>query len=202
MPQATGIVGRKSGATGEQAHRIDPVGSLITADGAGRYMDAVLSGNVYIAVTTAAAAFGATLSATTTTGIINPVGSGKNLVLLRLGVALSTQPTLGTGVTLAASSTLVPTVTASASMTIKNALLSGGNPSSVVIACAATANVLTGTPFAVYPLTVSSATTVAPPPTDNEFAGLFIVPPGGAVGINCTAATSGWATFVWHELPV
>jgi len=191
--------------------RLGKCAEMFVADAHGRYYDAVKRGNVYMAVNTAAGAL--TLNSTTGTGLFvyNPPTSGKNLVLMRLCVALGSLPagaaplilTGGAQAALPATTWTLLTGTGAVNGVLA-AFMGNANKSIAQAASAAQAvpNVIQrwipGGPAATV-----AASTAFPPFIVDDIAGELIVGPGQLIGLQCltTAITVG-AALTWEEVPV
>lgn len=184
--------------------RADRTGAQIVADGHGRYTEAVLRGNVFIAHNVAAQAVSVGL-ATTYTGLMlsNPHGSGKLLALLAAQfaisvaeVAIATQHLIG-GV----SQTGVTHTTPLAAPGIQNAYLGGGAGAVGKVDSAATIP----TPGYIAALRSGFTAGALGGPGMGQLAdlgGLIIIPPGGFVGIGALTAITGFGMLVWEELDI
>jgi len=186
-------VGR-SGRTGEQ----------VVTDAHGRYYEAVKRGNVYIAHNVAAQAVSVAL-ATTYTGLMlsNPLGSGKDLVLLQAQFAISvaeaaiaTQHLIGGW-----SATAVTHTTPLAAPGIQNAYLNGNSNSVAKVDSAATI------PTPAYLVALRAGFTAAAlggPGMGSvaDLGGVLVIPPGGFVGIGALTAVTGFGYLAWEEIPI
>jgi hypothetical protein len=180
--------------------------ATMTQDAHGRYQDAVRRGNVYIAALTAITAL--SVNSTTFTGLAlaNPVGSGKNLVLLNLmavlGVALPTtavQLILTGGAQAAAITTNL--------VTIRNAFIGGGGTGVGVASSGATIQTASLMRWLYGSLPATSGTqatpTFAPPFLKDEIAGEIILAPGQLISLQAlTTLTSVGAQLSWEEIPI
>lgn len=178
-------------------------GETSVADAHGRYMEAVKRGNVYIAHNVAAQAVSVAL-ATTYTGLVlsNPVGSGKDLVLLGAQFAISVAEVAVASQHLIGgwSATAVTHTTPLAAPGIQNAYL--GGPSGVAkVDSAATIP----TPNYILPLRSGFTAGALGGPGMGQIAdlgGLIIVPPGGFIAIGALTAVTGFGALIWEETPV
>lgn len=180
-------------------------GEVSTADAHGRYMEAVKRGNVFIAHNVAAQAVSVAL-ATTYTGLVlsNPLGSGKDLVLLGAQfaitvaeVAIASQHLIGGY----SATTSVTHTTPLAAPGIQNAYLGGGNAPVGKVDSAATIP----TPNYLLPLRSGFTAGALGGPGMGlivDLGGLIIVPPGGFVAIGALTAVTGFGALVWEEQPV
>ncbi|MES2348487.1 MAG: hypothetical protein V4641_13070 [Pseudomonadota bacterium] len=129
-----GKVGPQVGADGAKFElRQDRLGALVIASRGGAYREAVARGNVYIQAVKSATVTATTdispLPATTgraLVGVINPLGSGKNISILEIGIAtvsgtpggpfyIDVVPNCGVAASLAASSSPVNALSLQAS---------------------------------------------------------------------------------------
>lgn len=180
-------------------------GAQMIQESHARYQDAVRRGNVYTVANQAVLAL--SVNSTTATGLIltNPAGSGKNLVLLELCVALASSPA-GIAV-LAIVGTAGPGAAANVTHTtpittgFRNALFGGANGSVALVDSAATVpavqylRAVPGGPIASTPLTA--------PFIKDEIAGALTIAPGGCISLqSTTTAISVMASLTWEEVPV
>lgn len=182
----------RSTRTGEQA----------VSDAHARYMEAVLRGSVFLAHNVAAQAVSVAL-ATTYTGLVlcNPLGSGKNLVLLAAQfavsvaeVAIASQHLIGGW-----SATAVTHTTPLAAPGIQNALLGGGQNSVAKVDSAATI------PTPNYLLPIRSGFTAGALGGPGmgaliDLGGLLILKPGAFAAIGALTALTGFGGLVWEEV--
>jgi len=200
------------------AMRIGALGDQITSNLHGQYFEQAVRGNLYSfgMTSTALSANTITLTATTTPiiGVWNPVGSGKNLVLLKAKC----------GITAAGNSAVAPGAFVWASSINNAALTLGSNPfnrltmaNSGSIAKAFTiATALTGLTnnlviqqaSAFGTLVAAQGATATPMvsgDTVEEFDGAWIVPPGGVLALLNTVSTttiSVASMLLWEEVPI
>ena len=184
-------------------------GGLRTTDAHGRYVDAVLSGRVFVACNQAVGTLQTGLTtAQTGLGLFNPQSSGKRLaILLASCVVTVAQPTTATVMGLCANTNTIQAVpTSQTAAVVRNALL-GSNAS-------CTAQAMTAGTLAVAPVAVSTMGTVVTGAITTvsmeaaffrEYAGSLIVEPGVYIGFYTSiapAATSFWGEIVWEEIPI
>lgn len=184
-------------------------GAQRTSDAHARYMDAVLSGRVFIAANQALVTLQTGLTtAQTGLGIFNPQASGKRLILWSAScVNAVAQPTSGSVLGLcAATNTIQAVPTSQTAAVVRNALLGA---SAVSAASAFTAGTLAAAPVAISILGISytGAITVSTgvAPFYRDYAGAIVVEQGsylGFFGAVAPAATSFWGELVWEEVPV
>lgn len=177
-----------------------------------RYGALTWSGFVFSVGQTAAAAL--TAVGTTTTGLTlwNPLGSGKNLVLIDVtaGITPVTLATVGVQVMLGGGlQTATPTF--GSSLTPVNNLLGAGQGSIAKAGTGSTTIAPTPSPLRVVGswestvLTTSGGATGTASTLKDEIAGAVIVSPGFVVtlyGIGTVADATVNAVFTWAELPV
>lgn len=178
------------------------LGELITQELHGRYYEQAYRKNMFWAANQAAQAISVAL-ATTYTGLClsNPAGSGVNLVLNKVGIALSVAPAaiapmglitgfLSTGL-VTHTTALVPACTF---------IGSGQNPVGKVDAAAT----LVGTP-AWTKMLMGGFTAAALPsagPTLIDLEGAVIIAPGAYAAIGALTAVTGLFSIGWEEVPV
>jgi len=176
-------------------------GEVIATDAHGRYHEAVSRGNCFFAANQAAATFAVGLTTTTVTSfaVTNPVGSGKNLSLLQVEfinnsvivavVGLSVMPISATA------------VTQNTALVVRNAFIGNGSIGAGLAASGVTfpnAAVVAKALFA----TVSTSTTVTPPPSVYDLGGSILLAPGTACAVLSNTASTGFISMLWEELPI
>jgi hypothetical protein len=182
--------------------RAEQTGATVTQDAHGRYQEAVLQGNVYTAANTAVQAL--SLNSATATGLVlsNPAGSGKNLVLLKVDVALASLPAGQSNLILTANTNPSAAATVHTTpITPKNCLLGGATGVGLVDSAAT----LPVAPTILKPITGVAATVAAstsfPPLISVDIGGEYIVAPGCTISLQClTTAISVVAGFTWEEV--
>lgn len=202
----TGLQNNSQGVS-PSSLRQEKAGSLIIGSGIADYQELVFQGQVFQGANQGPG--GTTTSvalATTYTGlcISNPVGSGKNLIILQAGlaivgapVALSVVGLLGgwssTGLT-AHTTPLVPLSTF-----LNQSIATGVGKVDSAATLPSTPTLLL--PFATIPITGITAQVANPPLTGIQFdlKGSFIVPPGGYIAIYTSTALTIIGGFVWAE---
>lgn len=142
--------------------------------------------------------------ATTCVGLIlsNPAGTGKNLILRRVGAILVVVPAAFTGSALITGFAAGGVTVHTTPLTIQNPVVGGAVTASVAkLDSAAT---LVGTPvYSLFLTATPAATTGAPFNTDLQ--GSVIIPPGGYAALGTTVASpaSGFlGSIMWEESPV
>lgn len=182
--------------------RLGRNGELVVQNLHGRYYEQVMRGNVFGASNQAAQAVSVAL-ATTYTGLIlsNPPQSGKNLVLLSAGYALSVAPAGIASIHLIGGWQSTE-ITHTTPVSPRSMLL--GNPN----ATAATAKTDSAAtiPAPVYLMSLMGGFTAgALPASPNalfDIDGQLVITPGGFVAIGALTAVTGFGAFVWEELSI
>lgn len=204
----------KTGAPG-QAFPQDQQNGLLVTELNARYYQNVYAGNVFLASGQALILTAAGLSLKSSTGLnlYNPVGSGKNLVLLEVIADYALPVAVAqANYTIWLAACLSPTQAAPISVgaaTSRNALLSGG---AAAVGVAYTQATLPTVPVVVRSLgsicmltggtTVASMGFIVNSYLKDEVAGAIVIPPGIAVAVQTSAAMSVCASMTWAELPV
>lgn len=183
--------------------RTSKTGALVTLDAHGRYQEAVVRGNVFLAANTATQAL--SLNSGTATGLIltNPAGSTKNLILLEVCVALASLPAGQSNLILTGNNNpAAAIVTHTTPLTVRNALMGSGLGAVGLADSAATipnANIMRiiggGTAATV------ATSTAFPPFIRDEIAGLIVLAPGTCISLQClTTAITVVASMAWEEV--
>lgn len=188
-------VGR-SGRTGEQ----------MVADAHGRYLEAILRGNTFVACNVAAQALSAALT-TTCTGLIlsNPNGNTKAFSVLAAMFAVSVAEAAPAPQLLQAGfSTTDPThTTPLAAPGIQSAIIRGGSAnSSAKVDSAATT---TGSPAYLFPLRSGFTAGALGGPGGAawvDLGGFPLIMPGGWLAWAALTAVTGFAGFIWEEIDI
>lgn len=202
MLQLAGAVGPQQLSDGLQAApRLGRNGELIVGNLHGRYYEQVMRGNVFGASNQAAQAVSVALN-TTYTGLClsNPLNSGKNLVLLHVGYALSVAPVAIASLHLLRGSSPSTDVTHTTPVTPRNMLI--GNTSSPVAKVDREATI----PTPEYGLSLMGGFTAGALPASPLVAfdvnGLVVIAPGGFVAIGALTAVTGFGSFAWEEVAI
>jgi hypothetical protein len=179
---------------------------MIASELQGRYYENVYRGNTYFACNQAAIVSSVGLStASKVMTLYNPLGSGKNLVLLEVILSMTTLPvistTVATNVFLAGNLNTAQAAPASVTAeTVRNAFLGGGAGSGLVYNTCT----LAATPVAIRPLAsvdVLTAVGYASLVCKDEVAGALVLQPGVYVSIQASAATLALqASMTWAEV--
>lgn len=181
--------------------KVDRLGGGLISHAAARYANLAQSGNLFTAHNVAAQAVSVAL-ATTYTGLVisNPIGSGKNLVMVGAGFALSVAPAAIASLHLLngfSGTTNVTHTTPLAAPGIQNALIGLGNAPTAKADSAATI------PTPGYGLPLMGGFTAAALPGSTkvwlDLAGLQVIPPGGFIAIGALTAVTGFGAFAWYE---
>ena len=200
--QAQGGIGK--GAAADE--RLDPSACLVTVDGHAKYQETLFTGNTYLASNQAAGAL--TGLATTVTGycITNPVGSGKNLVMIDACIALATAPA-GAATLGYAYNTSATAVTHSAAETVRNAFLLGnGTQTSIPLASVAKVDNSSTTPTAGVAIRgigggPVASSSIAPAFIMDPLDGKIILSPGSYMHLFfLTTAISALTSMTWEEV--
>jgi hypothetical protein len=206
MPFSNGTVGPNSFPDGGQPQggfRLGNSGEIVVSELMGRYYELSKRGNLFIASNQAGVAL--SLLNATATGLIlsNPAGSGRNLVLLDILVALTSAPAGIATLMLAGNVTQAQAATVHTTpLTIRNALL-GAQLSTVALADSAAT--LPATPVVLRAIGGGPVATgsVTAPFVRDEVAGEIVVAPGMSISLSAlTTAISVLGTFVFADVPV
>lgn len=191
--------------------RLERTGALVTANRGGLYAEAVARGNVYIGAVksfTVTASGVAPFPATTGVailGILNPLGSTKNLSLLKVGIAnVSGTP----GGPLYFDTLTAPAITATfASTNPTNALTLAKSGSTGLVVAGTTTGALSATMATLRTIGGAAALTLGSniASLDEFLDGSVLVPPNTLLLISAHATgtshvLSGY--LAWEEIPV
>lgn len=201
-------------------------GAQRVSDAHGRFMDAALQGRLFSTGMTTTAITNATFTTATLTatctpiiGVWNPVGSGRNLVILqaKLNAVVTASTATGGGAFVWVASTgqsaittgLTPlnrfSLTASGSIAkgFASTALTGLSGSLVVYEASALNGGVVGN-FSQVGTAVGFVPGPTPATVDNVD-GAIIVPPGGVLALLCTTtpvAISVASSLLWEEVPI
>jgi hypothetical protein len=199
------VVGPQVLSNGANADfRADKTGASVVTDAHGRFQEAVLGGRVWLASTQAGQATSTGLS-TTQTGftLTNPAGSGVNLVLWQVCIAITTAPAAASTLVLAANvNTVAAAVTQTTPLTVRNALLGTSGTGNGLAASAVT---LPAAPVVIRAIGGGcvGASTINTVPIVENIDGSIVLTPGTAVSVNSiTTAVSAIISMVWEECAV
>lgn len=182
--------------------RLARTGEFIESQLHGRYFESGVRGNMYTASLQASTALTVGLSATAIGLILtNPAGSGFNLVLTDLTLALTTAGTTSAVVLAAVVNPVAAAVVQTTPVAVRKTLL-GASGSGVGLA--ATAATLPAVPVVVRAIGGPVAAGMTTPPyIRDEIAGGLILAPGTAIATcSISAAISGIVSITWEEVPV
>jgi hypothetical protein len=206
IPQ--GIVGPQVKGDGSYASsRADKTGATVITDAHGHFYEAVARGSVFAALNTAARALTVSLTTTAGLGIYNPVGSGKNLVIMSTAFRYGSG-TLAAGYILHA---LFPATTGSVTGTVLapvNLLTGGGGSVARAYELMTGASTAVQVRFAksVGAMTTDQSTTAWTDVNRELLDGAIVVVPGNAYGIiSVTGAGTSptiWAEYAWEEVNI
>ncbi len=175
------------------------LGDLVVSELNGRYYEQTYRKNKFSWANPSAVTPAATLAGTApTTALYNPPGSTVNLVLIKVSAVFAAAPGVAVAIGLVAGfNAAIPTgITNGAPV---NNFIGGA------VGQGKTATVITlGTaPAQILPLlAVDAVGAISPPSVFVDVGGSIVIPPGGYVAINATAACSIMGGFEWDEVPV
>lgn len=181
--------------------KLDKNNNLQVSLSTAKYQNAVLDGNVYFATNQIARTWSVAL-ATTHTGLVvsNPVTSGKNLVILKVGFTLSVAPVAIATIGLFTGYSTAGIVTHTTPLTPQNCLIGNGSG----LATADEAATLVGTPLWTMPIlggfTAGALPSTSPSILDVD--GAIVVKPGGYIGIGALTAVFGFGSITWQEVNI
>lgn len=205
--------------------RSDKTGSIVIQDAHGRFAEAALRGRLFSGGMTLTSISNATFTTGTLTatctpiiGVWNPMGSGKNSLILQARLQLITTalatPT-GPGGLVWATSTNQSALTLGITPLNRFSLATGGSQTKVFANIALTGLsgslvVQEGSGFSTYPTNVTAAETAAgfmpaAPGGIENIDGGFNVPPGGILVLLATTtpvAISAASSILWEDMDV
>lgn len=203
-----GVVGTQTNSNGAtRTFRMGAGGQQLANLGNGKYYELVREGVVFIGQTAVTGvAPGTAIGTTAAAALYNPVGSGKNIVLLQTTLGY-VSGTLGAGVvSYCLNTNLVAAAVTGTAMAHRNAFAGS--------AATAAASALTTATLPAAPQPVRSfcslqaslaSTAVAPWQVMDDVDGALILKPGATVSLQATAATGSSPlvvySFMWAELP-
>lgn len=179
--------------------RIGQTGALVVQDGHAKYAEQVLRGNVYCAANQAEVTFGTSLTATAVTFTLwNPLGSGKNLILLQTGLTIRTGGTAGHIVYAANVNPAAAIPATNTELTVRNAKLDGA----AGVAKAYSATTLPAAPVAIR--TLATVITAAGVGSLVDYVdGAIVLGPNTAVTVQgITVVGTGIISMVWEEVDI
>lgn len=180
--------------------RMGQNGDQIASDLHGAYYEQTVRGNLYQlqgAATTTSAAGNATF---TGTGLINPAGSGYNLVIGRVAIAQAAALTASTNIGVMYG----PTIAVATNLLTPANRIAGGKASVAYGTSGGTITALTN--FVIFAGSGSGAMTVPGliPLAIHDFKGGIVIPPGSMVASYTSAAstTALLFNFEYEEVPI
>lgn len=198
-------VGRLLKAMGINPLTSTPQGDLLTAQGHGKYHAAVMSGNVYCAMSQTGVVLTVGLSLTYTGLVVsNPNGSGKVLSILAAGFNEVVAPVAIQAGFLGVSHSVTDVIHSVAALTY-NMLVGSGNTSVAKADTGATLPTLV-TPYYVLPLTVgrtAGGLGAGAGPALTEIGGMVVLKPGAyafIAGFSAGAAVGTYGCIVFEEV--
>ena len=206
------IVGNGAGTTIPTAQ--GPAGELLAAEIHGKFYHPTRAGNVFY-LATAAAGTVVPVQATnlvSTFTLWNPLGSGKNIELIRYSYGVLNATTVVSDISMYVQPGVGQTVAAPGTLTllaIRSAAGAGATPTIASVCTgysAATLVNVVGTNLFRGPTMTSfgAVTSTADAPINYDFDGTFIMPPGTLITMAGTAAQTqaGSQCLTWSEWPV
>lgn len=176
-------------------------GEVIAAELHGKWYTAALNGRLFIGSTAAA---GTTIPASNATAatfmLYNPIGSAKNLELVRYNLGVNNATLVVAAIQLGIISGLTVAPTSVTALTSRSALVGGTGTAVGIIASVAT---LAAAATSFYHMLSVSATSGLGPNFTHDFDGSIVLTPGSLVHVTGTAAQSQAhaQTFLWAEWP-
>ena len=178
------------------------LGDLILSELHGRYYETNYRRALFTAATQAATATTVAL-ATTYTGlcISNPVGSSVNLVLNKVGIALSVAPVAIAPIGIMVGYNSGTNVTHTTPGTPRSLFFGSGSTGTALVD---TSSTLPTAPVLVHPLMTGFTPAALPSsgPALIDLEGAIILPPGAYAAIYSLTTVTGLFSFQWEEVPV
>ncbi len=212
MATIEGRVGKQNAAEGSSTTiRQTRTGELATSDAHGRYYETVKQGDVYAVTVSGGAvtAFTGGAAGTPLISIYNPVGSGKNLVLISASVssrvAASAAGTVGFNIWGGVSAANTGTLTTPTNMYTLQTGGSVAKASSNAATTSTTAISSNGPLYNVGSYYWATAAGAILAPLTADIAGQIVVAPGNLVALGGTAALTSAtydASLVWEEVAI
>ena len=166
----------------------------------------IVNTNIFFACTQAPVTAGAALSATVATiSLSNDITSKKNLVLLNAQWAFTTSAAAAAAIALVGNYNASTNVTHTTPLLVQSAYINtvgATGVGTVAVGKADTSATLPTTPIYYLPLQASGASGLGPNASFTDLSGSFVIPPGGYIAIQATAAAVGLASLMWAEYPV
>lgn len=197
-----GRVGPQAQADGTLTEfRASKDSSMVVAPSTGWYQEAVYRGNVFFAANQAAVTFSVGLTTTTAVGLIvsNPLSSGKLVVPVQ--VEYTNNGTVVGTVGLSVMSVQTTNVTHTTALTVQNAYTGAA----AGVAKADSGSALPAAPVVwktLYSVLTTNTAGNISPAVVYDLSGSLILPPGAAVAVLATAATTGFPSMTWLEIPI
>jgi hypothetical protein len=205
--QMAGQVGPSVNADGAAPLiRLDKTGATVTQNASALYREAVLRGSVFGVCNQSGITTQAGLSATTPAlTLVNPLGSGKNLILWYAGASFSVAFGGAAAIWLAVNTNVAAApVTGTLTTAHRNMLLGSANtPSGVPMLAATLPAAPVGLALLGCGLTGAITTVPSVTPIGRWLDGSIILAPGAAVSIQTGAASGASGTFcefIWEEV--
>lgn len=213
MPLIQGAVGVQTQTPGSSpVFRALYSGELGVGNVHARYQEAMCRQNVYTLCSTAqnpTGAFPFAAAGVPLIGLINPVGSGKNLVLLSVGLGVETSGTAAVATTFGLTMTGV-LVVGSGTKTVPSNMytcLASGSVAYGYLNVTMTANTIQNAivtiPIVSIGLTGATAVINAMPAI-YDMVGLVVVAPGNLLALGVSASLTAAkvdSTLIWEEIP-
>lgn len=178
------------------------LGEVIVNELHGRYYETAYRRNMFSGTNQSGVTTVAGLVTGITGGLVlaNPTSATVNLVLTKVGWAVTSAPTLAmvVGLMVGTSTTALSNTT---SATSKNNFIGAASPQGALYSAAT----LPVTPTISHILGVTTITTLASQTNFVDLEGSLILPPGSFVSFytsTASAATSFFGSFQWEEVPV
>jgi hypothetical protein len=209
MATAEGQAGNQTYADGSvKTLRVSRTGELSTSGGHGRYWLTNRDQNVFFlpATNITPSAFTGGAAGTPAISIYNPVGSGKNCILLGVSVGARTAGSVaGTaGFCLFGGPSASPTGTRTVATNMYS-LQAGGSVTYGEVNTANTGSSATSLLLAFGSYYFASAANAILAPLDIDLAGQIVCPPGGYVALGATAVVTSATydmTLIWEEVAI
>ncbi len=172
--------------------------SLVVANGGADYEEMALQNQLFTAAT-ASAALAVVNSTAPTFTLYNPIGSGVNLVVMRVAAMLTAAPGAATVISLNTAIQLGPVVTFTLNTAVSGFIGSSVGPKGQ---CFATATLITAPVIRKIIGGVVAVGSVTPGIFDVDLNGALCLGPGVAMTLGASAAASVAASITWKEVAV
>jgi hypothetical protein len=198
------IVGPTVNADGSAPlQRAGRTGETMVSDTHAHFAEAAARGNAFIGAdlggtpVTTQAGLSATTPALT---LYNPVGSGKNLIVMNVNISVTAAPAANCNFWLAYNLATAAAPSSVTAATVTPAVL--GNTNTGVAGCYRVAT-LPAAPLMIETIgTIPAATTVSGFVLDKNIDGRIVVGPGVALSIQTGSAAAIVAAITWEEIPL